>query len=83
MQENPEKAQDIMDIINTLTLGGGKAVEKPIQVGTEKAITTGKQALKTGIDTLKTKEATKLSSQVDELVGKITQGLEKDIPRSK
>lgn len=83
IQENPEKAQDIMDIVNILTLGGGKAAEQPLKVGAEKVITKGKQALKTGIDTLKTKEVTKLSSQVDNLVGKITQGTGEDITMAK
>lgn len=83
IQENPETAQDIMDIVNTLTLGGGKAIEKPITVGVEKAVAGGKEALETGIKTLKTKEAIKTASQVDDLVGKIVQGTEKDISRAK
>jgi len=56
IQENPETAQDIMDIVNTLTLGGGKAIEAPAKYITGETLQkTGSAIEKSGLKALKTK----------------------------
>lgn len=57
IQENPETAQDIMDIVNTLTLGGGKAIEAPAKSITGETLQkTGSAIEKSGLKALETKK---------------------------
>lgn len=57
IQENPETAQDIMDIVNTLTLGGGKAVEAPVKAVSGEVLSKTGSAIEKGA--LKTIDAEK------------------------
>lgn len=45
VQKHPEQAQDVMDIVNTLTLGGGRVAEAPVREGIAKAIKEGGETL--------------------------------------
>lgn len=83
LQKNPEISQDIFDVINIVTLGGGKAVEQPVKEavksGTKKVISEVKDKVLT---TLETNKATRLQnnvSKLDDLVGKVLQGKPEDI----
>jgi len=77
IQDNPEKAQDIIDIVNTIALSGGKIIEKPLEKVTEKIIPniaektiskTGEVIKNTGTDLYKIsvpmQEATKTAEKV-------------------
>lgn len=58
IQKNPEKAQDVMDIVNILTLGGGAAVEKPVLEGIATGLkTTGKTLEKGGLKAIETQKS--------------------------
>jgi hypothetical protein len=83
IQENPEKAQDIMDIVNTLTMGVGKAAEQPLLSGIKGAVKKTGQLAKDVVSGAKVQRVAELASQVDETVGKIVQGTEKDLARAK
>ena len=57
IQENPETAQDIMDIVNTLALGGGKVIEAPAKSITGETLQkTGSAIEKSGLKALETKK---------------------------
>lgn len=54
IQDNPETAQDVMDIVNTLTLGGGKVIEAPAKAITGEILTkTGSAIEKSGLQAVK------------------------------
>lgn len=79
IQENPETAQDIMDIVNTLFLGVGKITEAPLKESVSKTTTkilekpivsSGKAIQTAGVKTyglsIPMKESTKIAQQVYE-----------------
>lgn len=49
IEQNPESAQDIFDVLNVVALGGGKAVEAPIARVGEKSLATAIEKPLTGI----------------------------------
>jgi len=58
IQENPETAQDIFDVVNTLTLGVGKVAEAPLKAVTGETLTkTGTSLEKSALKTLESEKS--------------------------